>query len=69
MSITQSTVSIYFTFMKLKLGLLHKTRTLMQDKQHGFIGLSIYAWWLVPLTDTKEDAIATQRAIDFQVGW
>ncbi|KAF5455247.1 hypothetical protein F2P56_024846 [Juglans regia] len=43
--------------------------TKYKDKQHGFIGLSIYVWWLVPLTDTKEDAIATQRAIDFQVGW
>ncbi|XP_042987666.1 hydroxyisourate hydrolase-like isoform X3 [Carya illinoinensis] len=43
--------------------------TKYKDKQHGFIGLSIYAWWLAPLTDTKEDAIATQRAIDFHVGW
>ena len=41
----------------------------MQDEQHGLIGLSIYAWWFVPLTDTKEDAIATQRAFAFHYGW
>ncbi|XP_062145524.1 beta-glucosidase 11 isoform X1 [Alnus glutinosa] len=40
-----------------------------QEKQHGFIGLSIYGWWFVPLTDTKEDAIATQRAFEFFIGW
>ncbi|KAM4086500.1 hypothetical protein ACJW30_10G106600 [Castanea mollissima] len=40
-----------------------------QEKHHGFIGLSIYMWGFVPLTDTKEDAIATQRAIAFQYGW
>ncbi|KAK7846771.1 beta-glucosidase 11 [Quercus suber] len=40
-----------------------------QKKHHGFIGLSIYMWGFVPLTDTKEDAIATQRAIAFQYGW
>ncbi|XP_075642448.1 beta-glucosidase 11-like isoform X2 [Castanea sativa] len=40
-----------------------------QDKQHGMIGLSIYMWWFIPLTDTKEDAIATQRANAFHYGW
>ncbi|GLT53290.1 hypothetical protein SLA2020_265730 [Shorea laevis] len=40
-----------------------------QEKQQGFIGLSIYGWWFVPLTDTREDAIATQRAFEFFIGW
>jgi beta-glucosidase len=49
--------------------LAFRTHILMQEKQHGFIGLSIYGWWFVPLTDTKEDAIATQRAFEFFIGW
>ncbi|KAK9281422.1 hypothetical protein L1049_004324 [Liquidambar formosana] len=40
-----------------------------QDKQHGFIGLNVFAYWFIPLTNTTEDAIATQRANDFFVGW
>nr|XP_023927650.1 beta-glucosidase 11-like isoform X2 [Quercus suber] len=40
-----------------------------QDKQHGLIGLSINMQGFVPLTDTKEDAIATQRAYAFNYGW
>lgn len=63
-----NSVHIFYSY-ETKIGFVTKTGTLMQDKQHGFIGLSIYAWWLAPLTDTKEDAIATQRAIDFHVGW
>jgi hypothetical protein len=41
----------------------------MQDKQHGFIGINLFAYWLVPLTNTTEDAIASQRAMDFLIGW
>ncbi|GLT53493.1 hypothetical protein SLA2020_267590 [Shorea laevis] len=40
-----------------------------QDKQHGFIGINLFAYWLVPLTNTTEDAIACQRAMDFLIGW
>ncbi|XP_059458185.1 beta-glucosidase 11-like isoform X1 [Corylus avellana] len=40
-----------------------------QDKQHGFIGINLFAYWIVPLTNTTEDAIASQRAMDFMVGW
>ena len=46
-----------------------RAHVMMQEEHHGFIGLSIYMWRFVPLTDTKEDAIATQRAIAFQYGW
>lgn len=42
---------------------------LMQAKQHGSIGISIFTYGFFPLTNSKEDAIATQRAIDFFVGW
>jgi hypothetical protein len=38
-------------------------------KQHGFIGINLFAFWIVPLTNTTEDAIASQRAMDFMIGW
>jgi beta-glucosidase len=41
----------------------------MQDKQHGFIGINLFAYWLVPLTNTTEDASAFRRAMDFLIGW
>ncbi|KAB1226664.1 Beta-glucosidase 11 [Morella rubra] len=41
----------------------------MQDKQHGFIGINVFAYWIVPLTNTTEDAIAAQRVQDFMIGW
>ncbi|KAK3021044.1 hypothetical protein RJ639_047291 [Escallonia herrerae] len=37
--------------------------------QHGFVGLNLFAYWFVPYTNAMEDAIATQRANDFYVGW
>ncbi|KAL5795606.1 hypothetical protein ACOSQ2_000426 [Xanthoceras sorbifolium] len=40
-----------------------------QGKQQGYIGVSIYAYGLVPLTNSTEDVIATERAYDFFVGW
>ncbi|KAH9730421.1 Beta-glucosidase 11 [Citrus sinensis] len=40
-----------------------------QDKQHGYIGMSIFTYGLLPLTNSTEDAIATQRYNDFLVGW
>ncbi|XP_060676273.1 beta-glucosidase 11-like isoform X2 [Ziziphus jujuba] len=40
-----------------------------QEKQHGFIGLCIYTFFYIPFTDSKEDALATQRANDFLIGW
>ncbi|KAL9430722.1 hypothetical protein AB3S75_026007 [Citrus x aurantiifolia] len=39
-----------------------------QDKQHGYIGMSIFTYGLLPLTNSTEDAIATQRYNDFLVG-
>ncbi|KAM4113388.1 hypothetical protein ACJW30_05G217100 [Castanea mollissima] len=40
-----------------------------QDKQHGFIGINLLAFWVLPLTNKTEDVIAAQRAMDFQIGW
>ncbi|XP_031264389.1 beta-glucosidase 11-like [Pistacia vera] len=44
-------------------------RNKYQGKQHGYIGISIYAFGVVPLTNSTEDVIATQRASDFLIGW
>ncbi|KAJ7950624.1 Beta-glucosidase [Quillaja saponaria] len=40
-----------------------------EDQQHGFIGINIFSYWFVPLTNTVEDITATERANDFYVGW
>ncbi|XP_065861338.1 beta-glucosidase 10-like [Euphorbia lathyris] len=44
-------------------------RTKYQEKQHGTIGLTLFAIWLVPLTNSTQDILATQRARDFTYGW
>ncbi|KAK4587621.1 hypothetical protein RGQ29_018863 [Quercus rubra] len=46
---------------------LYKKR--YQDKQHGVIGLNVFSYWFIPLTNSTEDKIATQRANDFYLGW
>uniref|UniRef100_A0A7N2LT82 Uncharacterized protein n=1 Tax=Quercus lobata TaxID=97700 RepID=A0A7N2LT82_QUELO len=46
---------------------LYKKR--YQDKQHGVIGLNVFSYWFIPLTNSTEDKIATQRANDFFLGW
>nr|AYP70938.1 beta-glucosidase 1 [Actinidia deliciosa] len=40
-----------------------------QGRQQGFIGINIFVYWYVPYTNATEDVIATQRAIDFYIGW
>ncbi|XP_075667726.1 beta-glucosidase 11-like isoform X4 [Castanea sativa] len=40
-----------------------------QNQQHGFIGINLLAFWLHPLTNKTKDVIATQRAMDFLIGW
>ncbi|KAL5561466.1 hypothetical protein UlMin_031213 [Ulmus minor] len=40
-----------------------------QEKQHGFIGLSVYMIWYTPIANTKQDIVATRRANDFLFGW
>ncbi|EOA30377.1 hypothetical protein CARUB_v10013516mg [Capsella rubella] len=38
-------------------------------KQNGSVGITCYAYWMVPFTSSQEDKIATQRAKDFFLGW
>ncbi|CAL9000649.1 unnamed protein product [Prunus brigantina] len=40
-----------------------------QDKQRGFIGINLFAFWFFPRTKTIEDELATQRGFDFYFGW
>ncbi|XP_023526819.1 beta-glucosidase 11 isoform X1 [Cucurbita pepo subsp. pepo] len=40
-----------------------------KDKQHGFVGISIYMFRFVPFTESKEDAKAVERAYEFLVNW
>ncbi|XP_010474865.1 PREDICTED: beta-glucosidase 11 isoform X1 [Camelina sativa] len=40
-----------------------------QYKQHGSVGISVYAYGVVPLTNSVEDKQATARVNDFYIGW
>ncbi|KAH9605292.1 hypothetical protein KSS87_009174, partial [Heliosperma pusillum] len=40
-----------------------------KETQHGFVGLNLCVSWYFPETDDEQDSIATQRAIDFTLGW
>ena len=41
----------------------------LQETQQGFIGINVFAYWFVPMTNETEDIIATQRTHDFFLGW
>ena len=41
----------------------------LQDKQHGFVGITIFLFGFVPSTNAEKDWVATQRVRDFYVGW
>ncbi|XP_074368442.1 cyanidin 3-O-glucoside 5-O-glucosyltransferase (acyl-glucose)-like isoform X2 [Apium graveolens] len=49
--------------------LLPLEQIVLKAVQHGFIGIDLYAYWYVPYTNAVEDAIATERAYDFFIGW
>ncbi|XP_020239598.1 hydroxyisourate hydrolase isoform X1 [Cajanus cajan] len=40
-----------------------------RDKQHGFVGISLYTVGAFPVTNTEKDKIASQRVRDFFSGW
>lgn len=40
-----------------------------QKTQQGSIGMAFDVMWFEPMTDSPEDIDATQRAMDFQLGW
>jgi beta-glucosidase len=44
-------------------------RTKYQGKQKGFIGIALAMNWIVPFSKSLADQRATQRAIDFRIGW
>ncbi|CAA7045816.1 unnamed protein product [Microthlaspi erraticum] len=46
---------------------LYKTK--YKDKQNGSIGITFYAFWMIPLTSSEEDKIAAQRNKDVLLGW
>jgi len=41
----------------------------MQRFQNGVIGITLYSTWYEPLSDTKRDRKAAERAMDFLFGW
>ncbi|XP_035548253.1 beta-glucosidase 11-like isoform X2 [Juglans regia] len=44
-------------------------KNMYQEKQLGFIGINVFGYWFVPLTNSSDDKIAAQRANDFFFGW
>ncbi|KAL3529722.1 hypothetical protein ACH5RR_009044 [Cinchona calisaya] len=44
-------------------------RTKYQAHQKGIIGMTVVAFWMVPLSNSKADKHAAKRAMDFQLGW
>jgi hypothetical protein len=44
-------------------------RRKLQGKQKGSIGISLAGNWMVPFSKSLLDQTATQRAIDFRIGW
>ncbi|XP_064987609.1 LOW QUALITY PROTEIN: uncharacterized protein LOC135587008 [Musa acuminata AAA Group] len=41
----------------------------IQAEQNGFIGINVYTFWYYPLTNSSADIEATQRMLEFYVGW
>ncbi|KAG2294047.1 hypothetical protein Bca52824_040716 [Brassica carinata] len=44
-------------------------KQMYKDKQHGSVGITLFAYWMVPFTSSEEDKIATQRAKAFYLAW
>ncbi|CAL9130820.1 unnamed protein product [Musa acuminata var. zebrina] len=40
-----------------------------QVKQNGWIGINVYTFWYYPFTNSSADIEATQRILEFYVGW
>ncbi|KAM3410015.1 hypothetical protein ACQJBY_002331 [Aegilops geniculata] len=40
-----------------------------QASQGGVVGMNIYSFWNYPFSPTPADVAATQRSLDFMVGW
>lgn len=37
--------------------------------QKGVVGMNIYSFWNYPFSDSPADVAATQRSLDFMIGW
>ncbi|MED6201037.1 hypothetical protein PIB30_091115, partial [Stylosanthes scabra] len=59
-------VQLYRTKYQVPLLLKRQNET---RTQKGLIGIILISHWFVPLSDTKLDQEAAQRAIDFMFGW
>ncbi|XP_057456249.1 cyanogenic beta-glucosidase-like [Lotus japonicus] len=44
-------------------------KTKYQASQKGFIGITLVSHWYLPLSDTRYDQKAAERAMDFMYGW
>lgn len=44
-------------------------KTKYQETQNGVIGITLVANWYLPLSDSKSDQKAAERAVDFMYGW
>lgn len=44
-------------------------RTKYQAMQHGLVGMNIYTIWFKPFSNSTVDVEATQRVMDFMIGW
>jgi beta-glucosidase len=40
-----------------------------KGKQNGMIGINLLAYWFEPYTNATLDILATQRALDYWIGW
>ncbi|KAK9154605.1 hypothetical protein Sjap_002085 [Stephania japonica] len=44
-------------------------REIYKESQKGIIGITLVVNWIVPYSDNRTSKAATQRAIDFMLGW
>ncbi|XP_011181761.1 myrosinase 1 [Zeugodacus cucurbitae] len=48
---------------------VHIYRDQYQELQKGKIGITVYSTWMEPKTDSEDDRLATDRALQFYIGW
>jgi beta-glucosidase len=45
------------------------TRSIMQATHKGVVGINVYSFWSYPFWQNPADLAATQRSLDFMIGW
>jgi beta-glucosidase len=40
-----------------------------QATQKGIVGMNVYSFWNYPFSSSPADVAATQRSLDFMIGW